>query len=118
MRGKSRKANPSPSRTPARRGGRSSSVAEEKLERDVGSHRPGLLVVARTREGQVEEVFALAIAACAQGVAHDPGGLVVVARPAAVEVDLDRPLGLALDPPMQVVAEAEGARQAAGVAED
>src|SRR4029077_5639052 len=113
-RGSSRSMRPAPTGStgsfPGRAGrdGEARSAAKEMLERDVGAHGPVLLVVPGPGEGEVEELAALLVAPFQEVVAHGVGGLEGVLRPAAVEIELDRPLRLGRHPLHEVVAEAEG----------
>src|SRR5437773_8338967 len=78
-------------------------LRKQKLKRNWAPRRPGVFVVFCVGKGEVEEVSAGAIPFPDKTVPHASGRLVVVARPAAVAVDLEVPSWLRRHPLDQVV---------------
>ena len=103
------------SRTAALGGGGRS---EAQLDGQVQPPAPGLLVVLLEREDEVQEVLAHAVPPVPEGHGHGQRDLVVVARPAAVQVELRRVLRLGEHAFDEVVLVREGAGHAGRVAED
>src|SRR5262245_36782032 len=68
--------------------------AQSELERDVQSPAPRPLVVPPARKAEVHEVLAHPVASLDEGGGHGQRHLVVVPRPAAVQVELRGVLGL------------------------
>ena len=85
--------------------------SREELKRNRAPRYPFVLVVFRLWKGEVREINSRTIPFPDKAIAHAAGRFVIVTRPAAIEVDLERPFRLRGNAFDEIVPESECARR-------
>ena len=91
---------------------------EKELEGDGTSRRPCILVVFRFGKCQVEQLGAGTVSFPDELISHAAGGFVVVAWPAAIQINSEWPFWLCRNALQQIVPFSECTRQTGNFPED
>ena len=92
--------------------------SEQELEWYRAACGPGVLVVLCFGKCQVKQLRARPISFPDQSISHAAGSLVVIARPAAIEIDPEFSLRLNEDALEQIIPKRKRAREARDLAEN